>query len=153
MNLFERLKLAVWVVLHKPPIGNGNMLLLKDNKPFSQSLCIVAPLERVEEFAEVEKLLMEFAPIKSVSVTCRWMPVQIEGELHTGDYFYFGARHTSVTLGYGSSLKKAMRSIDYHLTFGTQHEAGYLPLYACAGMLMAWIEECTNSFSLGEQNV
>lgn len=46
--------------------------------------------------------------IAESEVTCGAVPVQIEGRLTDGRYFYFRARHRSVTLGFGDSPDDAV---------------------------------------------
>lgn len=45
--------------------------------------------------------------IRAYEVTCEGAPVQVQGQLYTGEYFYFRARHRTITLGCGDSFNAA----------------------------------------------
>ena len=48
------------------------------------------------------------AMIESLRVTTEGAPVQIEGRLHTGEHFYFRARHRAISLGIGATAEEAL---------------------------------------------
>ena len=50
--------------------------------------------------------------IATSRVTCEVAPVQIEGTLTDGRYFYFRARHRSISLGVGATAEEAVAGDD-----------------------------------------
>lgn len=70
-------------------------------------------------------------------------PVQMDGKLSDGKFFYFRSRGTNVSLGIGDTENGAIDDTVFYryMFYGTDYEAGYLPSEDAIRIATLWINE------------
>ena len=103
--------------------------------------------EQTIKYQEAKVELMETGLFKEIWMFQGWTPVQGEGILTNGQWFYFRARGDSASLDIAETPweEPYITTFEEEVTPGEQYAAGYLPADKSKKLIVRWVQSYLDS--------